>query len=108
MRESVFNPLGIALQRGDRGPGESILSQAGDDPDAWREIQPEGMHALRRACMRFGLSGGRVYEDSGGTGGLRRNQVHGMPVLHGGVSVPGADIRVEFADANGEQVRLVQ
>ena len=47
---------------------------------------------LRRSGLRLGLSRGRAEEDRPRPGYLRQAQMHGMPLLHGGLSVRRAQV----------------
>ena len=71
------------------------------------QVLPASVHELRAAGLRLGLPGGRAAEDSARPGDLRRRQVHGLPLLHAGLPVPGADLRMEQPPAEDAQVRHV-
>ena len=64
-------------------------------------------HALRRAGLRFGMSRGGAGEDRTRSRDLRRAQVHGMPLLHGGLSVHRPQVRMGKAVAPDSQVHHV-
>ena len=65
------------------------------------------VHELPTTGVRVGVPGGRVAEDRAGTGGLRRGEMHGLPLLHAGLPVPGALLRMGQAPAEDAQVRHV-
>ena len=65
------------------------------------------VHELPPAGLRFGLPGGGVAENSARAGDLRRRKMHGLPVLHAGLPVPGAYLRMVQPAAAHAQMRHV-
>src|ERR1017187_9522546 len=72
-----------------------------------RTLQPAVVHELPTTGVRFGVSGRRAPKDGPWAGGLRRGQVHGLPLLYAGMPVPGPLLRVGQAPAQDAQVRYV-
>ena len=65
----------------------AVLSQG-------RQVHAAAVHELRGSRVRLGLSGRRAAQDRRRPGDLRREPLHGLPLLHGGLSVQRAEIRM--------------
>src|SRR5215472_9723449 len=57
--------------------------------------------------MRFRLPGRRNQQDRVGPSGVRRRQMHRLPLLHVGLSLSGATLSVDEAGAVCQEVRSV-
>src|ERR1019366_10568816 len=107
MRSWLCRTLGSSLQRQNRRRGDNLGPQADRRRNARRAIQPPAMYALRGTNLRLGLPRGGPAEDVAWSGGVRRREVNGLPLLHAGVSVPGAHLRMGQAPAQDAEVRHV-
>src|ERR1035437_7739659 len=99
MRSWLCRTLGSSIRRQDCRRGDNLGPQADRRRNPRRAIQPPAVHALRGANVCLGLPRGGLAEDLAGSGGVRRREVHGLPLLHAGVPVPGSDARMEQAPA---------
>ena len=72
-----------------------------------RGLRQEAVHALRAARLRRGLPDQRHVEDAHGPGDLARRQVHGLPLLHGLVSLRYPQVRIPFVESEDPEVLTV-
>ena len=77
-------------------------------------LEPRGDKFVRKVCMHCNdpacasaCPGWRNQQDRVGASGVRRRQMHRLPLLHVGLSISGATLSVEQAGAIRQEVRSV-
>ena len=73
-----------------------------------RAVHQEAVHALRRTRLRLGLPRARAREDRVGRRHLHGQPLPRVPLLHGGVPVRRAEVRVPEGRAVRQEVRVLR